>query len=201
MLSVWPFPKLVSEERLLATRPQRGLTYEDYVRFPEDGRRWELLDGEAYMVPSPTPDHQDVVLRLAQQVAAHLDERAGGRVFIAPLDLVLAESNVVQPDVVFVSDADAHVISEKNIRGAPTWIVEVVSDPVRDKKAKRDLYARYGVAEYWAVDPAIRQVEIYRAGEAAEVAEPPARPTPRALPELHVDLEAIFGPSVGRRAL
>lgn len=177
----------------MAIRPKSELTYEDYVSFPDDGRRWELIDGEAYMVPSPTPDHQDLVGRLYRAIAEHLDARGGGRVFIAPIDVVLSEPHVVQPDVVFVSDADTDVITEKNIRGVPTWVIEVVSDPVRDKKVKRDLYARYDVPEYWAVDPALRQIEIHRRGEQALIVQLPERPAPKVLPELVVELEALFG--------
>jgi Uma2 family endonuclease len=180
----------------MATRPERKLTYADYVRFPDDGRRWELIDGEAFVVPSPTWTHQDIILRIMRQIADYLDRHGGGRVVMAPLDVLLSpdETNVVQPDIVFVSDADADVITEKNVRGVPTWLVEVVSDPVRDKKVKRDLYARHGVGEYWAVDPDLRRVEVYRPGEDPLLVEPPQRPSPLVLPGLEIDLEAVFRP-------
>src|SRR5687767_8856009 len=166
-MSYGPSPSRPVEEHLMAVRPERGLTYEDYARFPDDGRRWELIGGEAYMVPSPSFEHQQILLRLLQRIGEHLDQHGGGRVVPAPLDVVLAEGEVVQPDVVFISDGDAHVITEKNIQGAPTWAIEIVSDPVRDKKAKRDLYARFGVREYWAVDAALRTIDVYRTGDPA----------------------------------
>jgi Uma2 family endonuclease len=178
----------------LAIQPQRKLGYDDYVHFPDDGRRWELIDGEAFMVPSPTTGHQDVILQLAILVKNHLDEHGGGRVFVAPLDVLLSDSDVVQPDVMYVSDADAHVITEKNIRGAPTWVIEVVSDPVRDRKVKRDLYMRYGVSEYWAVEAELRRIEVHRPGVSPRIAEPPENLSPQALPELSVNLERVFGP-------
>lgn len=180
----------------MATRQQPRLTYADLVAFPDDGRRWELLDGEAFVVPSPDWRHQDIVGRLYRLIADHLDAHGGGRVPIAPMDVLLSEdeTDVVQPDIVFVSNDDRHVITPKNVRGVPTWAIEVVSDPVRDKKVKRDLYTRYGVPEYWAVDPELRHVEVYRRGAQALVAAPPATVTPRVLPGLAIDLERLFGP-------
>jgi Uma2 family endonuclease len=177
----------------MATRPETKLTYADYVTFPGE-RRWELLEGEAFVVPSPDEHHQDIVLRIARRIADHLDRHGGGKVFIAPFDVILSpdESTVVQPDVLFVSNEDAGVLTGKNVRGAPTWAIEVVSDPVRDKRDKRELYDRFGVEEYWAVDPDLRQVDIYRRGEPARVVKPPDRLSPIALPGLDLDLEALF---------
>jgi Uma2 family endonuclease len=180
----------------MATRPEQKLTYADYVLFPDDGRRWELIDGEAFVVPSPDVHHQDITGRIYRQIADHLDALGGGRVFMAPLDVLLASDGtvVVQPDIVFIADADIHVIKAKNIEGVPTWAIEVVSDPVRDKKVKRDLYMRHGVSEYWALDPDLRCVEIHRPGVDAVVAEPPQRPSPLALPGLEIDLAAVLRP-------
>ncbi len=177
----------------MAIHPQRKLSYDDYVRFPDDGLRWELIDGEAFMVPSPSTGHQDMILRLATLVKNHLDRHGGGRVFVAPLDVLLSDHDVVQPDVIFVADADADVITERNISGVPTWVVEVVSDPVRDRKVKRDLYMSRGVSEYWAVDPHLRQVEIYLPGAETRVVQPPERISPRALPDLRIELDLVFG--------
>ncbi len=178
----------------MATRPQTRLTYADYARFPDDGRRWELLDGEAFVVPSPDVAHQNIAGRFYRVIADHLDGHGGGQVFIAPLDVLLSddETVVVQPDVIFVSDEDARVIATQNIRGIPTWVIEVVSDPVRDKKVKRDLYARFGVPEYWAVDPDLRRLEIFRPGQAPILVEPPASASPLAVPGLKIDLDVMF---------
>jgi Uma2 family endonuclease len=178
----------------MATRPQRSLTYEDYARFPEDGRRWELIDGEAFMVPSPTTDHQRIMLRFRDQIASFLKVHGGGECFVAPLDVVFAPEQVFQPDVIFVSDDDASVVTDQNIQGAPTWLIEIVSDPVRDKRVKRDAYARFGVREYWIVDPELRNVEIHRLGQEPFIIEPPAEPAPAVLSGLSVDLEDVFGP-------
>ena len=182
-------------------RPRRKLGYEDYARFPDDGRRWEIIDGEAFVVPSPTTDHQDVILRLATEVKNHLDRHGGGRVFVAPLDVILGPHDVFQPDVIFVADADASIVTTTHIRGVPTWVVEVVSDPVRDRKVKRDTYMRYGVGEYWVVDPELRRVEVYRPGADPLVVEPPATLSPRALPGLSIDVMVVLGPDTRPRRL
>lgn len=180
----------------MATRSQTRLTYADLVAFPDDGHRWELLDGEAFVVPSPDVRHQDIVGRLYRLIADHLDAHGGGRVLIAPMDVLLSEdeADVVQPDVIFVSDAGQHVITAKNVRGVPTWVIEVVSDPVRDKKVKRDTYARFGVPEYWAVDPELRQVEVHRPRRQTVTIAPPTSATPSVLPGLTIALGTLFGP-------
>jgi Uma2 family endonuclease len=182
----------------MATRPKHRLTYDDYVRFPDDGRRWELIDGEAFVVPSPDTDHQLALGYLHKRVANHLDEHGGGVVLIAPLDVELAPDQVFQPDLVFVSDSDADVITAKKIKGVPTWIVEVVSDPVRDKRVKLDIYMGSGVPEYWAVDRDLRQVEIYRPGRNMILVEAPGIARPFALPLLEIDLDELFGPRMRR---
>lgn len=168
------------------------LTYEDYCRFPDDGRRWELIGGEPYVVPGASTFHQELVARLHRIIAAYLDGYGGGRVFIAPLDVLLTDEDVVQPDLIFVADDQLGLIHSKFIRGAPAWVIEVVSDPVRDKKVKRDLYMRSGVREYWAVDPDLRRVEVYRPDSTVGSIEGSARAHPHVLPALEIDLVALF---------
>lgn len=184
----------------MALQPQHKLTYEDYVRLPDDGRRWELFDGEAFMVPSPSPEHQDIIGRLYTQVKSHLEKYGGGRVFMAPLDVVLADEDIYQPDVIFVADADASVITDKHIRGVPTWVVEVVSDPVRDLRDKREIYMRYAIPEYWAIDPELRRVDVFRPGLVPHSVTSPQL-APGVLPSLVVDLLDVLGPDKRRRRL
>jgi len=145
----------------MVVQPRSRLTYEDYVLIPDDGRRHELIDGEEYVNPAPSTRHQEVTALIHHDIYDHLKRHGGGRVFIAPYDVILSEADVVQPDVTFVSDADAGVITEANIRGVPTLVVEVVSDRRLDHRIKRDLYARYRVPEYWVVDPDVDRVEVY----------------------------------------
>lgn len=146
----------------MAVSPTPKLTYADYLRFPDDGLRRELIDGEVHVTPSPNTRHQRIVLRVARLLASHVEERGLGEVFVAPFDVVLSEHDVVEPDVVFVAAADAGILTDANIRGAPTLVVEVLSDEKRDRRLKRDLYARSGVAEYWIVGPEADRFEVYR---------------------------------------
>ncbi len=176
----------------MAIAPGRRLTYDDYARFPDDGKRYELIAGEAYMVPSPSSHHQDVVLRLATAVVRQLEEHGGGRVFIAPLDVLLSDIDVVQPDLVFVADRSAAMVEERFVRGTPDWLVEVVSDPVRDRKAKRDLYMSNGVGEYWAADPTLGYVEVFQPGSQPQIFKPPQTISPKALPGLVIDLGELL---------
>lgn len=176
----------------MVVRSTKLLTYEDYARFPDDGRRFELIEGEAFMVPSPEVDHQDLLQRLFLRIHHHLDAHGGGRVFVAPLDVRLSDINVVQPDVIFVAEERSHIIEVKNIRGVPTWLIEVVSDPVRDQKVKRELYMNAGVGEYWAVVRRPPSIEIHVPGRQPTTVEPPARVGPACLPGLEIDLAELF---------
>ena len=141
------------------------LTYEDYLYFPEDGRRHELIDGEHYVTAAPNIKHQTVALNLAGDLRNFVRPRDLGRVWAAPTDVVLSESDVVQPDLLFVSKARLYLAAGgANIQGAPDLVVEVLSPKTRrtDAITKRHLYEKYGVLEYWIVDPELETVEIYR---------------------------------------
>lgn len=143
------------------------LTYEDYLLIPDDGNRHEIIDGDEYMSPSPTTLHQRIVLTLALALKTRVDKRSMGEVFIAPYDVLLSDTDIVQPDVLFVSDERASIVKERGIEGAPDLIAEVVSEGNRrhDEVRKRKLYARHGVAEYWVVDPELETVKVYREPE------------------------------------
>ena len=183
----------------MAIQPQRKLTYDDYARLPDD-RRWELFDGEAFMVPSPDVEHQRIVGRLHRQIAEYLERNGGGSVFMAPLDVVLAEENIYQPDLIFVADADESVIKDKHIRGVPTWVMEVISDPVRDLRDKREIYMRFEIREYWALDPEMRSVTVFRPGT-QPMTSSAAQLSPGVLPSLVVYLVDVFGPDKRPRRL
>ena len=136
------------------TKPTVKLTYSDYCKTPDD-ERWELIDGELIMAPSPTTIHQAVLLSLCTQLYRFVSERGLGNVFISPIDVVLSDVTVVQPDLLFVSNGRMRIVSERNIRGAPDLVVEVLSPSTarRDWRVKMDLYAEQGAEEYWVVDP------------------------------------------------
>jgi len=136
-------------------------TYEDYLHFPED-KRYEIIDGEIYMVPSPGEAHQDVCANLAFVLRVFVKENALGKVYFAPLDVVLSEIDVVQPDIMFISKERLNIITERNIQGAPDLIVEIISpsSEYKDRVIKRKLYSKYGVKEYWLVDLEKKEVEV-----------------------------------------
>ena len=148
---------------MVDVKPAVKLTYEDYLKTPDD-ERWELLSGELIMAPSPTRVHQQVALELASRLLNFVTERDLGQVFIAPFDVVLSDTTVVQPDVLFVSTEQAHIILSENVRGAPELVVEILSPSTasRDWRDKLDLYAEHGVNEYWIVDPDARRVWVMK---------------------------------------
>ena len=140
------------------------LTYEDYLQFPDDGKRHEIIEGDHYMTPAPRTKHQRISRRLLVALSGFAASRRLGEVFAAPFDVVLSDENVVQPDLLFVSAARAAVVTEDNIQGAPDLIVEILSESSRkkDEVTKRKLYERFGVQEYWIVDPELEIVKIFK---------------------------------------
>jgi Uma2 family endonuclease len=174
----------------------RRLTYTDLLDFPDDGLRRELIHGEVHVTASPNTRHQDIVLRLAHRFVLHIERLGGGRIFIAPLDVLLAEDQVVEPDLVFVADTHAHIVTEANIRGAPTLAIEVLSDVRRDRVLKRDLYAAFGVPEYWLFDPDADRVEVYRLRDGVydkpEILESGETLETPLLPGLRIDVTEIL---------
>ncbi len=137
------------------------LTYEDYRNTPED-ERYELLDGELVMSEAPRIVHQRANVKLVSRMERFVEEGDLGEVFHAPTDVVLSETAVVQPDLLFVSNERAHIITEQNIQGAPDLVVEILSPSTanRDWTIKRELYAAHGVKELWIVDPDARIVWV-----------------------------------------
>ena len=150
---------------MVSPGPKIKLTYEDYAKTPDD-ERYELIDGELLMVPSPNRPHQWTVIHLGTRLIAFVEENDLGEVYFAPFDVVLSDTNVVQPDLVFVSRERLGIITHANIQGAPDLVVEVRSPSTayRDLTIKRRLYAEHGVKEYWMVDPEARTSD----GPAAE---------------------------------
>jgi Uma2 family endonuclease len=142
-------------------------TYKDYLELPHDGKRYEIIDGELYLAPSPTTKHQRSTLRLSMSLDSHVRPRRLGEVFIAPYDVILASDAIVQPDVVYVSRARRSIITEPNVQGAPDLVVEVIlpSSTRRDQEIKRDLYAKYKVPHYWLVHPVEEWIRAYELGE------------------------------------
>lgn len=174
------------------------MTAEEFFALPDDGKRYELLDGVVEEMTAPNPKHQRVVGRLLVLLVRALQESGRGEVFLAPYDIVLDVHTVLQPDLVFIANENAGIVNDKNVRGAPDFVVEVLSPSTRRKDVLRKsrLYARAGVPWYWIVDPEIDRVEfMQRDGgdyalaarfDAPAVAEPPGFPTVR------IPLDALF---------
>lgn len=141
-------------------------TYQDYCLLPEE-KRYELIEGDLLMTPAPGTRHQTVLQRLFKVVEAFVAARDLGRVWFAPLDVILSDEDVVQPDLLYVSKARLGIVTERGLRGAPDLAVEILSEATRerDRVVKRKLYAKYGVKEYWLVDPDGRAVEVLVLGQ------------------------------------
>ena len=141
------------------------LTYDDFVLFPDDGRRHELIDGEHYVTPSPNLRHQEILGNIYWALRSYLEEHPVGRLFLSPFDVVLSEIDVVEPDLLYLSHERARqALTPLNVRGVPELVVEIASKGTRkrDETIKRRLYERAGVAEYWIVDPEIEVVRVSR---------------------------------------
>lgn len=143
------------------------LEYSDYAEIPADGKRYEVLDGELHVTPAPSPIHQRVSKRLQRILEAYFEERGLGEVFDAPIDVILTDQDVVQPDLVLVTNQEQ--ISSRGIEGPPELLVEVLSPSTRnyDRTAKAQRYATLGVPHFWIVDPDAHRIECYRAAGTA----------------------------------
>ena len=149
------------------------LTYRDYEALPADGKRYELHEGELSMTPAPGTQHQRFVLALAVLLREHVLAHGLGEVFISPIDCILSDITIVQPDIVFVDSGHASLISARGIEGAPTLAVEVISPSTAttDRGSKPNLYARYRVAHYWIADLELRRLDAHvLAGDAYRLA-------------------------------
>ncbi len=131
------------------------LTYRDLWHSPDDGNRWEIINGEVHVTPPPEVAHQTTVLNLASLLRSHVHKHDLGEVWVAPIGVVLEKPSGVQPDVIFVSKQRLHIVQDKGIFGAPDLVVEILSPSTagRDRGLKREAYERSGVAHYWLLDP------------------------------------------------
>jgi Uma2 family endonuclease len=148
-----------------ASAPRVKFTYDDFLLFPDDGKRHELIDGEHYVTPSPNTSHQRISGRLFLLIGNWLEVHPVGQVFYAPFDVVFTNFDVVEPDLLYMSNARAaEILTSKHVTGAPEIVVEIGSPGTRkrDETIKRRLYERAGVSEYWIVDPDLSVVRVYR---------------------------------------
>ena len=181
-------------------RSSARLSYDDLVAmFPDDdGLRHELIDGEHFVTPSPIPRHQELSLRLTLSLGNHLERHPEqGKLYFARLDVVLTPYDVVEPDLLVVLGDQLHILTEKNVQGAPGLVLEILSPGTRrrDRTLKRDLFDRQGVREYWLVDPGRNDVVVYRRAEdgSFKLQETPAQTlTTLLLPGWSLSLDRLF---------
>jgi Uma2 family endonuclease len=132
------------------------LTYDDFLLFPDDGKRHEIIDGEHYVTPSANTRHQLLVGRLYFEIESVLRQHPGaGQVFLSPFDVLFTKWDIVEPDLLFIAGDQLDILTDKNVQGPPALVVEILSRGTRqvDERVKLRLFERGGVREYWMVDP------------------------------------------------
>jgi len=142
--------------------PRIVLRYADYAALPADGRRYEIHGGELSVTPAPGTKHQLVIGHLFVALYTYVARENHGVVFIAPTDVILNDTTIVQPDILWMGPDRLDMISSRGIEGPPTLAVEIVSPSTTaiDRHTKTHLYARHGITWYWLVDPEARTVEV-----------------------------------------
>ena len=144
-------------------------TYEDLQAIPLDRNRYEIVEGELFVTPAPIPLHQRIAGNLYAELRQHVRKHRLGEVLMGPVDVVFADSTVLEPDIVYVSRSRQHIIGVKNLSGPPDLVVEVLSPSSQrlDREVKPKQYALHGVPEFWRIDPDEKTVEVFRLQEGA----------------------------------
>ena len=182
---------------MVATSVRKPKTYEDYLNTPDDGQRYELIDGEIVVSPSASTRHQVVSIRLSTSMFTFVEERKLGQVLAAPMDVRLDRDLVVQPDILFIrAGSAADDPKELRVAGSPALVVEILSPStaMRDLNRKRELYEQYGVEEYWIVDPDRKSITAFALTESGYKSNKPSRGqlTSTAIPGYVVDVKMLF---------
>ncbi|MHB8368562.1 MAG: Uma2 family endonuclease [Leptospirales bacterium] len=185
----------------MKTASLKEWTYEEFMSLPEGGPlRYEIIDGELCMTPSPNTRHQEISLILSLAIGNWVGKSSSGKLFIAPYDVFFSKDplQVVEPDLVFVSKEHLSIIGEKNIQGVPDLLVEILSPSTEasDRRVKHSLYERFGVPEYWIVDPATNTIQVFRLADGhypapQELGNTDVLSTPF-LPGLSIPLSEVF---------
>ena len=183
----------------MVTDPHVRLTVQDYLDIPdEDENRYELIDGELYMAPAPSWEHQESSGNLYSILRTFVIAGRLGRVVYSPIDVFLSGEDVFQPDIIFVSTERLDIIHRDGVHGAPDLVVEILSPGTEriDRTVKSERYARFDVKEYWQADPVAKTIAVLRArGGVFErigvFAEGTAVESPL-LPGLRVDVSEVF---------
>lgn len=179
--------------------PKQGWwTYNDYSALPNDGKRYEIVEGVLYMSPSPSIIHQRIAGRIFRYLATYIEDTGLGLVLDAPTDVELSPIDVFQPDVLVVLNAGLEKVQELKVVGAPDLVVEVASPStsIQDRNKKYRVYAKAGVMEYWIVDPGTKTVEllVLEAGEyrSLGIFRGQAKLPSQVVPNLPVRVEQLF---------
>jgi Uma2 family endonuclease len=174
-------------------------THADLQLMPDDGKRREIINGELYVTPSPVNYHQKILFNLTLAMGKFLEDNPLGELRFAPLDVILSEHDVLEPDLLLVLNDHKDILQDW-VRGAPDLVIEILSPTTeaRDRGIKLKAYARYGVQEYWIVDPIAQVIEVYRLTAegyhlAATCAKGNAVETPL-LPGFSLAVGSIFNP-------
>ncbi|MGH7491036.1 MAG: Uma2 family endonuclease [bacterium] len=149
----------------IATQRHRGLyTYREYLTLPDDGKRYEIIEGKLYMSPAPAITHQIILKRLLYIIENFLIQNPLGELLPAPTDVILSEINILQPDLLFVAKENYEILTHENVQGAPDLVVEILSPGTakRDRTSKLETYSEFGVVEYWIVDEEKQTVEVWQ---------------------------------------
>jgi Uma2 family endonuclease len=139
------------------------ITYDDYRKLPDDGKRYEIIGGELVMTPGASHRHQRISHLLEYKLEDYIQKHKSGEILDAPFDVVLSMTDVVQPDLMYISNERSQIITENNIVAAPDLVVEIISESTktRDQITKKELYEKYRVKEYWLVYPNEEKVEQF----------------------------------------
>ena len=180
-------------------RPKKKVwTYEDYLRLADD-KRYEVINGRLYEMPAPTPLHQRILIRIAKFMIYFVEKKDLGEVLPSPIDVVLGDKYVLQPDIVFISKDRLGIIGEKAIMGPPDLVVEIISPATvrRDTVVKKGIYEKFGVKEYWIVYPEEKAIEVWALSDEGKyelfnVAEGEGKVRSKVLEGFEVDLKEVF---------
>ena len=180
----------------LDTQPRSKWRYEDYAALPADGLRHEIVDGEHFVNAAPSLHHQTVSRRIQFQLFAQIERTGRGQVFDAPVDVELADHDIVQPDLVVVLQANESILTPSRMKGSPDLLIEILSPSNEsfDRTRKKTAYERSGVAEYWIVDPETRTIEQYVLRDGRYELQPSAADSLRlhVLPDVTIRLAEVW---------
>ncbi|MEE8410546.1 MAG: Uma2 family endonuclease [Myxococcota bacterium] len=182
------------------TKPAKIVwTYDDYRLIPDDGFRYEVIDGDLIVTPAPSTLHQAISKRLQMALMLQIEQPGHGVVFNAPIDVIFTSTRTVQPDLLVVATPRRNIVTQRGIEGPPDLIVEIGSPTTesRDRGVKLKLYATEGVREYWIVDPEAHVVEVLALGETGYVTHARHGPGQRVASlifNLSIEVDPLFAP-------